>query len=144
MICIVYRSRHGKNQHCAGLLTENFRAEGHETNLYSVSEVRARSLPDAVLYVFCSRRGITGPPRTVVRFARHLARTRVSPLFAIVHVRRSGSAPILRRLTRILDIMGFKNLGPALDLEAEVSGTIEAGYEKRLAAFADDCIRSLP
>jgi len=143
MICVVYSSRYGKNQHCARLLTTNFRAAGQETNLYSVGEVRPRSLPDARFYVFWAPPGFTGrPPQTIVRFARVLGRTRVSPRYAVASVRRAGSASMSPRLAQILEGAGFEKHGPRLDLDAEKSGTIEAGYEERLAAFADDCIRS--
>ena len=142
-ISIIYLSRFGNIEICARRLAEAVRAKGNEAFLYSILEIRPKTVPQSDLYVICSPTQFKWAPLRLIRFVRLLEIGGESPKYAIVNT-YSEESDVIERLSKILDEKGLTSAVPAIALRLlDVEGPLEPGFEETLDTFSDSFLSAL-
>ena len=130
-ISIIYLSRFGNSETCARRLADSVRGAGNEAFLYSVLEIRPKTVPESDLYVVCSPTQFKRPPVRLIRFIRSLEIGENPPKYAIVNTYFEESE-VVDRLSKILDEKGLSAAVSSVALRLHDSeGPLEPGFEAK-------------
>ena len=136
-ISIIYLSRFGNTEICAKRLAGSVRAAGNEAFLYSVIEIRPKTVPQSDLYVICSPTQFKRPPLRLLMFIRFLEIGDKASKYAIANI-YSEESDVVDRLSKILDEKGLTQAVPAVGLRlVDLEGPLEPGFEEVLDTFSD-------
>ena len=142
-ILIIYMSRFGNTEACARRLADSVRSAGNEAFLYSILEIKPKTVPRSDLYVICSPTQFKRPPLRLLRFIRSLEIGENPPKYAIANTHFEESE-VVDRLSKILDEKGLTGAVPAVALPLlGLEGPLEPGFEEKLDAFSDAFLSAL-
>jgi len=135
-VCIVYYSRFGNGKKCAEYVEETLKQNGHSVELFSVTGVRADSLPVADLFIFSSPTQIGNPPGKIRRFLRKLKLPLAAAKYALISTCADENNQVLPKLSEILDKKGLQKAAAGVKIKVlGLKGPLEENYTQKLDSF---------
>ncbi len=138
-VCIVYYSRFGNGKKSAEYVEETLKEKGHSVELFSVTGVRADSLPAADLYIFSSPTQIGNPPGKIRRFLKKMKLPVAEARYALISTCGDENNQVLAKLSEILDSKGLQKAAAGIKLKVlGLKGPLEENYTQKLDSFVQE------
>lgn len=135
-VCIAYYSRFGNGKKCVEYVGETLKQKGHSVELFSVTGVRADSLPAADLYIFSSPTQIGNPPGKIKRFLKKLKLPSAAAKYALISTCADENNQVIPKLSEILDNKGHQKAAAGVQIKVVgLKGPLEENYTQKLDYF---------
>jgi flavodoxin len=140
-VCITYESKFGNGKKCAHYLSGAITNKGHETEIFSIREVKPNSLPQADLYVFSSPTHVGSPPGKMKKFLKKLEINQEGTKYALVATYMDPKTKTLEKMEALLSPKGMTKVSDGLKIKVTgMKGPLEEGFEQKLEEFATNIL----
>ena len=142
-ICIAYESKYGNGKNCVEHLKNIINEKGHNTEIFSVRNIRPDSLPEADIYVFSSPTHIGQPARKIKKFLKKFNVQQEGVKYALMATHLNPDASTLNKMDSFLETSKMTKITNGLKVKVEgMKGPLEEGFEKKIESFASDLLKT--
>ena len=142
-ICIAYESKYGNGKKCVEHLKNIINEKGHNTEIFSVRNIRPDSLPEADIYVFSSPTHIGQPARKIKKFLKKFNVQQEGVKYALMATHLNPDASTLNKMDSFLETSKMTKITNGLKVKVEgMKGPLEEGFEKKIESFASDLLKT--
>ena len=137
-VYIAYESKYGNGKKCVDYLQEVITKKGHSVETSSIHEIKAKSLPNADLYIFSSPTHIGCPPRKMKKFLNKLEISQEEAKYTTIATHLNPDAKTLQKLDELIQPKGMTKVTDGVRIRVTgMKGPLEDGYEKKLDEFVN-------
>ena len=141
-VCIAYESKFGNGKKCAHYLSGAITKMGHETEVFSIREVKPNSLPKADLYVFSSPTHVGSPPGKMKKFLKKAEIEGKECKYALIATCLDYNTKVLEKMEDLLSPKGITKVSDGLKIKVTgMKGPLEGGFEQKLDEFATNILK---
>ncbi|UCE36825.1 MAG: flavodoxin domain-containing protein [Thermoplasmata archaeon] len=136
-VCIAYESKFGNGEKCAHYLSGAITKIGHETEVFSIRDVKPNSLPQADIYVFSSPTHVGGPPGKMKKFLKKMEIGKKEAKYALITTHMDPNTKTIEKMEALLEPKGLTKASDGLKIKVTgMKGPLEDGFEEKLDEFA--------
>lgn len=141
-VCIVYESKYGNGKKCAHYLNGAITKKEHETEVFSIREIKPNSLPKAELYVFSSPTHVGGPPGKMKKFLKKAEIEGEGQKYALITTCMDLNTKTLEKMEALLTPKNMTKVSDGLKIKVTgMKGPLEDGFEQKLDEFATSILQ---
>lgn len=132
-VCIVYESKYGNGKKCVEYLQDIISRKGHEVEIFSIREIKPKSLPQVDFYIFSAPTHIGNPPRKMKKF---LKRLEIRGKYPLITTYLDPKTKTLEKMEEILQTKGMTKVSSIKIKVNGMKGPLEDNYKQKLEEFA--------
>jgi multimeric flavodoxin WrbA len=136
-ICIAYESKYGNGKKCVEYLHKIINEKGHNSEVFSIRDIRPDSIPEADLYVFSSPTHIGQPARKMKKFLKKIVIQQDGVKYALMATHLDPEASTLDKMDVFIEPKNMIKITNGLKIKVKgMKGPLEDGFEEKIETFA--------